>query len=145
MLRCVLRRALPSTSACVQVSRDKGADCPHATARSIAVVLGSEWASASYAASPDQGGLGTGFVFLRSWVSPRASFRPHLAVTPLPPARGWGCRPPQRTFTSKPVLMPGVQKTGAPKGPGPRSRATGERLRKQAVRRRAEVPSVARE
>jgi len=51
---------------------------------------------------------------------PRASFRPHLTVTPLPPARGSYHLHPQRTFTFKLLPMPGVHRKSPAKSPGSR-------------------------
>jgi hypothetical protein len=46
----------------------------------------------------------------RCRVSPRASFRPRLTTTPLPPARGKHHLSPQGTFTPKQSPMPGIHR-----------------------------------
>ena len=83
---CRLRR--PSR----QVSPGKNADCPHTPVASTPSPLGNlgfaVCGQLTLARVPPMR-----FVFLRPWVSPPASFRHHLAVTPLPLAHSKGCLP----------------------------------------------------
>ncbi len=75
-----------------QVSPGKNADCPHTPVASTPSPLGNlgfaVCGQLTLARVPPMR-----FVFLRPWVSPPASFRPHLAVTPLPLAHSKGCLP----------------------------------------------------
>ena len=75
-----------------QVSPGKNANCPHTPVASTPSPLGNlgfaVFGQLTPARVPHMR-----FVFLRPWVSPPASFRPHLAVTPLPLAHSRGCLP----------------------------------------------------
>ncbi|MDB5068420.1 MAG: hypothetical protein JWM18_4854, partial [Chloroflexi bacterium] len=55
-------------------------------------------------------------------VSPRASSRPRLATTPLPPAQGWHHLLPWRTSTSRHSPMPRAHRAGGTQSPPSQNR-----------------------